>query len=155
MTLRACGCSVEFNKQELDIGAYHGWWQTAVVQFHYVPELPSAYHVVKVEAGPETDFQDVACRVCRGSLLGREGNLVLKYFLLREAGRVQKSRHVRSLRRIEKPHPLAPHIPDGGERGYGDEEKNQEDTDRDQGQRADHVPRRSHGVRPLGKRLRW
>jgi hypothetical protein len=73
-------------------------------------------------------FQDAACRVCRGSLLGREGNLVLKYFLLREAGRVQKSRRVRSLRRIEKPHPLAPHIADSGEHGYGDEVKNQEEN---------------------------
>ena len=36
------------------------------------------YQVVKVEAGPETVFQDVTCRVCRDFLLGREGNLVLK-----------------------------------------------------------------------------
>jgi hypothetical protein len=100
------------------------------------PNCQALYHVVKVEAGPETDFQDVACRVCRGSLLGREGNLVLKYFLLREAGRVQKSRRVRFLRRIEKPHPLAPHIPDGGEHGYGDEEKDREDNHYMVGHRA-------------------
>ena len=71
-----------------------------------------------------------------GSLLGHEGNLVLKYFLLREAGRVQESRRVRSLRRIEKPRPLAPHIPDGGEHGYGDEVKNQEDSHHVVGHRA-------------------
>ena len=100
------------------------------------PNCQALYHVVKVEAGPETVFQDVACRVCRGSLLGHEGNLVLKYFLLREAGRVQKSRRVRSLRRIEKPHPLAPHIPDRGEHGYGDEVKNQEDNHHVVGHRA-------------------
>ena len=92
--------------------------------------------ITSSKSKPETVFQDVACRVCRGSLLGHEGNLVLKYFLLREAGRVQKSRRVRSLRRIEKPHPLAPHIPDGGEHDYGDEVKNQEDNRHVVGHRA-------------------
>jgi hypothetical protein len=125
MTLRACGCSAEFNKQE-----------PPSFNSFTCPNCQALYHVVKVEAGPETVFQDVACRVCRGSLLGHEGNLVLKYFLLREAGRVQKSRRVRSLRRIEKPHPLAPHIPDGGEHGYGDEEKDREDNHYMVGHRA-------------------
>ena len=42
------------------------------------------YQVVKVEAGPETDNREIACRACGGPLLGREGKFVLKYFLLRK-----------------------------------------------------------------------
>ena len=40
------------------------------------------YQLVKVEAGPETDNRQITCRVCDGPLVGREGNYVLKYFLL-------------------------------------------------------------------------
>ena len=65
------------------------------------PNCKVLYHIVKVEAGPETVFQEVTCRVCGESLVGREGNFVLKYFLLREAARVQKWR-----RRTEKPQPV-------------------------------------------------
>jgi hypothetical protein len=42
MTLHTYGRSVEFNKQESDMGALHGWWQATLVQFLYVPELSSA-----------------------------------------------------------------------------------------------------------------
>ena len=56
------------------------------------PNCKALYHIVKVEAGPETVFQEVPCRVCGEPLVGREGNFVLKYFLLREAARVQKWR---------------------------------------------------------------
>ena len=42
------------------------------------------YQVVKVEAGPETKDHEITCRVCGGPLAGREGKLVLKYFLLRK-----------------------------------------------------------------------
>jgi hypothetical protein len=38
--------------------------------------------------------------------------------------------------RIEKPHPLVPHIPHGGEHGYGDEEKDREDNHYMVGHRA-------------------
>jgi hypothetical protein len=48
--------------------------------------------IVKVEAGPESVFKDVPCRVCRAPLAGRDDKFVLKYFLLREATRAQKSR---------------------------------------------------------------
>ena len=43
------------------------------------------YQVIRAEAGPETTERDVACRVCGGPLPAREGQLVLKYFLLRKA----------------------------------------------------------------------
>jgi len=56
------------------------------------------YHIVKVEAGPETVFQEVPCRVCRAPLVGREGNFVLKYFLLRKAARVRKWRRRKNKR---------------------------------------------------------
>jgi hypothetical protein len=38
--------------------------------------------------------------------------------------------------RNEKPQPLTPHIPEGGEHGYGDEEKDREDNHRIVGHRA-------------------
>jgi hypothetical protein len=54
------------------------------------PNCQALYHIVKVEAGPETVFQDMPCQVCGQTLAGREGKFVLKYFLLRKAARVQK-----------------------------------------------------------------
>ena len=48
------------------------------------PNCGAFYQVVKVEAGPETDNREIACRACGGPLLGREGKFVLKYFLLRK-----------------------------------------------------------------------
>ena len=50
------------------------------------------YHVVKVEAGPETTDREVTCRSCDAPFPGREGKLVLKYFLLRNAGRTRRGR---------------------------------------------------------------
>jgi predicted Zn finger-like uncharacterized protein len=69
-------------------------------EFFTCPNCKALYHIVKVEAGPETVFQEVPCRVCGEQFVGREGNCVLKYFLLREAARVQKWPG-----RIEKPQP--------------------------------------------------
>ena len=45
------------------------------------------YHVVKVEAGPETIDVEVTCRACGAPFPGREGKLVLKYFMLRNGAR--------------------------------------------------------------------
>jgi hypothetical protein len=56
------------------------------------PNCCALYDVVKVEAGPETVVQDIACRVCKAPLANREGQFILKYFMLRKGGRVQKSR---------------------------------------------------------------
>jgi hypothetical protein len=41
---------------------------------------------------PKLSAQDVFCRACDAPFAGREGKFVLKYFMLRKAGRVQKSR---------------------------------------------------------------
>ena len=59
------------------------------------PNCQALYDVVKVEAGPETTLQEVTCLSCGGPLPAREGKFVLKYFLLREASRSQKSRRQR------------------------------------------------------------
>jgi predicted Zn finger-like uncharacterized protein len=49
------------------------------------PNCQALYEIVKVEAGPETHFQEVACRACGAPFPGREGKFVLKYFMLRKA----------------------------------------------------------------------
>ena len=99
MTLRAWGCSVEFDKDKLHIvGRNMAGGRPSLFNSFARPNCKALYHIVKVEAGPETVFQEAPCRVCAAPLVGREGNFVLKYFLLREAARVQKWR-----RRTEKP----------------------------------------------------
>jgi hypothetical protein len=60
--------------------------------FFKCPICDALYHIVKVEAGSETVDRGITCRACGGLLPGREGKFVLKYFLLRNAGRIQKSR---------------------------------------------------------------
>ena len=52
------------------------------------PNCNALYDVIKVEAGPETVDREIACRSCGAPLAGREGKLVVKYFLLRESGHV-------------------------------------------------------------------
>jgi predicted Zn finger-like uncharacterized protein len=54
------------------------------------PNCQALYQVVKVEVGPETVDRAVSCRSCGEALPGREGNFVLKYFLLRHDGRVRR-----------------------------------------------------------------
>jgi hypothetical protein len=54
------------------------------------PNCQALYQIVKVEAGPETDNREIVCCACGGPLTGREGNLVLKYFLLRKATRFRR-----------------------------------------------------------------
>jgi hypothetical protein len=48
------------------------------------------YQLIKADAGPETIDRSVPCRSCDQPLAGREGKFVLKYFLLRNAGRVRR-----------------------------------------------------------------
>ena len=54
------------------------------------PNCNARYEMVKVEAGPETVDREVNCRSCGASLPGREGNFVLKYFMLRKGDRVRR-----------------------------------------------------------------
>jgi len=46
--------------------------------------------VVKAEPGPETVDREIVCRSCGAPLTGRDGKFVLKYFMLREAGRTRR-----------------------------------------------------------------
>jgi hypothetical protein len=52
------------------------------------PSCGALYQLVKAEAGSETVDHKIACRVCGGPFAAREGQYVLKYFLLRKGGRV-------------------------------------------------------------------
>ena len=54
------------------------------------PNCNALYELVKVEAGPETVDREMACRSCGTPLSAMEGKFVLKYFLLRKAGRAQR-----------------------------------------------------------------
>jgi hypothetical protein len=54
------------------------------------------YQWIKGEAGPESVSRDVACRSCDAPMPGRDGEFVMKYFHLRNAGR---SRSEKSKRR--------------------------------------------------------
>ena len=48
------------------------------------PNCQALYHVIKTEAGPETTFHEVTCRACGvAQFPGRDGEFVVKYFLLR------------------------------------------------------------------------
>jgi predicted Zn finger-like uncharacterized protein len=53
------------------------------------PHCQALYQVIKAEAGPETVDRAVPCRSCGEPLPSREGDLVLKYFLVRH-GPVQQ-----------------------------------------------------------------
>jgi hypothetical protein len=57
--------------------------------FFKCPNCNALYQVVRVETLPETSDGEIACRVCGGPLAARDGEFVLKYFLLRTAGRKQ------------------------------------------------------------------
>jgi hypothetical protein len=50
----------------------------------YCPHCNALYDVVRGEAGPETVYREITCRACGGPLPEREGQFVLKYFLLRK-----------------------------------------------------------------------
>jgi hypothetical protein len=51
------------------------------------PSCRAPYQVVKCERGPETVDHDLTCRSCEAPFPGRDGNFVLKYFMLRKADR--------------------------------------------------------------------
>jgi hypothetical protein len=53
--------------------------------FFRCPNCNALYQVVRANAGPETVDLEAACGLCGGALAAREGQFVLKYFLLRKA----------------------------------------------------------------------
>ena len=55
--------------------------------FFKCPNCDALYQVVKVEALPEARDHEIKCLVCGEPLAAREGEFVLKYFLLRTAAR--------------------------------------------------------------------
>ena len=61
-------------------------------QFFDCPHCNALYQIVKAAAGFESADHEVGCRVCAGSLAGRAGKFVVKYFLLRKAGGVRQAR---------------------------------------------------------------
>jgi hypothetical protein len=62
---------------------------TTTTQFNCVG-CNALYHLIKVEAGPETDDRELSCRVCGAPLPARDGQFVLKYFLLHKPSRRQR-----------------------------------------------------------------
>ena len=65
--------------------AENDWWGR-IMAFNTItcPNCNALCQVVKVEAGPETADQEIACGVCGAPLAARDGKFVLKYFLLRK-----------------------------------------------------------------------
>jgi len=74
---------------------------TGKPSFH-CPNCNALYQVVKVEAGPETAYRAINRRACGAPLPPREGKFVVKYFLLRTGGRIQRWRRP-NLNRRSKP----------------------------------------------------
>ena len=58
----------------------------------FCPNCKALYQVVKAEAGPETADREITCQECKAPLPAREGKFILKYFMLRKAARLHKSR---------------------------------------------------------------
>ena len=54
------------------------------------PHCGALYQMVRVEAGPETTDRELACRSCGAPLASREGDFVLKYFLVKKALRPKR-----------------------------------------------------------------
>jgi hypothetical protein len=66
--------------------------------FYKCPDCAALYQVIGVKFGPETTTdQGIPCRICGGPLAARDGEFVLRYFLLRTATR-KKASQKRSLR---------------------------------------------------------
>jgi hypothetical protein len=97
MTLRAWGCSVDFTRSDWIWGRVVAGGRPPSFNSFSCPNCQALYHVVKVEAGPETAFHDVTCRACGFARFPvREGEFVVKYFLLRQSCRALADRRIRS-----------------------------------------------------------
>jgi hypothetical protein len=59
---------------------------TTTTQFNCT-KCNALYHLIKAEAGPETVDRDLNCQACGAPLPARDGQFVLKYFLLRKPSR--------------------------------------------------------------------
>ena len=70
------------------LGSNAGRYAPTNRPFFKCPNCDALYQIVKVEADPKSADREITCIACGGPLPGREGKFVLKYFLLRKAGRV-------------------------------------------------------------------
>ncbi|HLH94739.1 MAG TPA: hypothetical protein VKW08_06435 [Xanthobacteraceae bacterium] len=55
------------------------------------PQCKAGYKVVRVEAPPASVEQDIVCVRCGAPLQARDGNFVLKYFLMEGPGRRKRT----------------------------------------------------------------
>ena len=79
--------------------------KSAAVHFN-CPHCNALDQIIKVEAGPETITDRwVTCRNCTGALPARDGNSLIKYFLLREAARSDPRARRGSQRQRPTPEP--------------------------------------------------
>ena len=75
------------------------------------PNCNALYHVVKTEAGPETDDREITCCACDGPLAARDGMLICKYFLLWKAARTDpRARQGSQRQRSTFEHPRAENL---------------------------------------------
>ena len=71
-----------------------------------LPHRNAPYQIIKVEAGPETITDRwVTCQNRAGALPARDGNSLIKYFLLREAARSDPRARRGSQRQRPTPEP--------------------------------------------------
>jgi hypothetical protein len=59
------------------------------------PNCNVEYRLVRAEAGPETSYGQIECYHCGGPLNGREGQFILKYFLVKNQRKRAKSSRVK------------------------------------------------------------
>lgn len=68
-----------------------GLVMAAGFSFFRCPHCEARYHLVKVEADPESTVGMIICRACGGRLSPREGKFALKYFLLDKRPRPRRA----------------------------------------------------------------
>ena len=71
---------------KLNIGDKNIMHGTTTAQFNCT-NCNALYHLIQVEAGPETVDRNLNCQACGAPLPARDGQFVLKYFLLRKPSR--------------------------------------------------------------------
>ena len=58
------------------------------------PNCNVEYRLVRAEAGPETSYGQIECYHCGGPLNAREGQYILKYFLVKNQRKRAKASRV-------------------------------------------------------------
>jgi hypothetical protein len=90
MVLRLSLLGAVFQTRTMNGGLNGGVGIRWTAQLMWGPNCDALYQLVKVEPGPETiTDRKFPCRACGAPLDAHDGEFVLKYFLLRTAGRKQ------------------------------------------------------------------